>query len=149
MNGKRAEKSLYRPSGCSSTTAEYTLRDNGEVGVVNTCTLESGEINQAEGRARATDLENGKLEVSFFGPFFGRSWALAGFCLGAAALYAGVLARDWARGVAVAGVAGVAAAAIAVLAARPSEAILGAALILAVACTPKWLASKSQPSTPA
>ncbi len=68
-----------------------------------------------------------------FGPFVGMSWAMAGFCLGAAVLYAGVLAPTWARGAAVAAVAGLAAAAIVVLAGRPSEAILGAALILTVA----------------
>ncbi len=67
-----------------------------------------------------------------FGPFFGHSWALAGYCLAAAALYAAVIAPNWPRGVAVGAVAGLAAAAALVLATRPSEAILGAALILAV-----------------
>ncbi len=67
------------------------------------------------------------------GPFVGQSWALAGFCLGAAALYAAVLTATWARGVAVAVLTGLAAAAVAVLASRPTEAILGGALILAVA----------------
>ncbi len=67
------------------------------------------------------------------GPFVGQSWALAGFCLGAAALYAAVLTATWARGVAVAVLTGLAAAAVAILATAPSEAILGAAMILAVA----------------
>ncbi len=68
-----------------------------------------------------------------FGPFAGRSRALAGFCLGAAVLYAAAIAPTWARGAAVAAAGGLAAAAVALLADRPSEAILGAALILAVA----------------
>lgn len=68
-----------------------------------------------------------------FGPFFGHFWALAGYCLAAAALYAGVIAPSWPRGVATGAAAGLAAAVVAVLATTPSEAILGAALILAVA----------------
>ncbi len=67
------------------------------------------------------------------GPFFGHSWALAGYCLAAVALYVAVIARSWPRGVATGGVAGLAAAAVAILATAPSEAILGAAMILAVA----------------
>jgi apolipoprotein D and lipocalin family protein len=59
--------------GCSSTTATYSIRDNGEVGVLNTCTVD-GKPNVANGVARAVDLNNGKLEVSFFGPFFGDYW---------------------------------------------------------------------------
>jgi len=59
--------------GCAGTTASYTIRENGEVGVLNTCTS-NGSPNIAEGVARAVDLENGKLEVSFFGPFFGAYW---------------------------------------------------------------------------
>ncbi len=67
------------------------------------------------------------------GPFFGHPSALAGYCLTMAVLYAAVIASSWPRGVAVAGAAGLAAGSVAVLAATPSEAILGAALILAVA----------------
>ena len=59
--------------GCAGTTADYTIRDNGEVGVLNTCTV-NGSPNVAEGVARAVDLDQGKLEVSFFGPFFGDYW---------------------------------------------------------------------------
>ncbi len=67
------------------------------------------------------------------GPVFGQSWALAGFCLAAAVLYPAVIAPSLPRGVAAAGAAGLAAAAVGVLAARPTEAILGAALIVAAA----------------
>lgn len=67
------------------------------------------------------------------GPFFGHSWVLAGYCLGAMALYVAILAPNWSRGVVVGGIAGLAAAAVLILAASPSEVILGAAIILAVA----------------
>lgn len=61
--------------GCTATTADYVLRDNGEVGVTNTCVVD-GSPNVAEGVARPVDLDEGKLEVSFFGPFFGDYWIL-------------------------------------------------------------------------
>ncbi len=68
-----------------------------------------------------------------FGSFFGHSWALAGYGLAAAASYAAVIAPSWPRGVAAGAAAGAAAGVTLVLATTPSEAILGAALILAVA----------------
>ncbi len=67
------------------------------------------------------------------GPFFGRSWALAGYCLAVATLYVAVIARGWHRGFAAGAVAGLAAVAVAVLATTPTEAVLGAVAILAVA----------------
>ena len=49
------------------TTAEYTLKDNGEISVVNSCINEDGEVDKAEGVARVVDKNsNAKLEVSFF-----------------------------------------------------------------------------------
>ena len=68
-----------------------------------------------------------------FGPFFGQHWALAGYCLGLTALYVAVIAPMWPRAFAAGAIASFAATTIAVLATRPSEALLGAALILAVA----------------
>lgn len=67
------------------------------------------------------------------GPFFGHSWAIASYSLMAASLYAAIISPGWPRGVALGAAAGFVALAIAVLAGRPSEAILGAALIVAVA----------------
>ncbi len=48
-------------------TATYTLLDNGEIRVVNRCRKESGEIDEAEGRARlaSDDGPNTKLKVRF------------------------------------------------------------------------------------
>lgn len=62
-------------AGCAGTTARYTLRDNGEIDVFNTCTVD-GTTTEARGVARAVDLDAGKLEVSFFGPFFGDYWVV-------------------------------------------------------------------------
>ncbi len=68
-----------------------------------------------------------------FGHFFGLSWATAGYCLAAMTLYVVTIAPGWPRGVATGAATGAAAAAVAVLATTPAEAILGAALILAIA----------------
>jgi apolipoprotein D and lipocalin family protein len=66
--------------GCEASTAGYSLRDDGEIRVLNTCRDGSptGEVRSAEGRARVVENSgNAKLEVSFFGPFyFGDYWVL-------------------------------------------------------------------------
>ena len=51
--------------GCSRTTAEYGLRDDGKVSVTNSC-FRNGKTSVAEGRARVVDGSGGaKLKVSF------------------------------------------------------------------------------------
>ena len=59
--------------GLSNVTAEYSLRDDGGVQVVNRGLKdESGEWDEAIGKAYfvgASDV--GQLKVSFFGPFYG------------------------------------------------------------------------------
>ena len=63
--------------GCTATTATYTLRDDGLIGVVNRCREGSpdGPEKVATGRARVVDRStNAKLEVSFFRPFWGDYW---------------------------------------------------------------------------
>ena len=66
--------------GCQGVTAEYRLRQDGEIDVINTCREGSpdGEARVAEGRARVVEGSgNAKLEVSFFGPFYlGDYWVL-------------------------------------------------------------------------
>lgn len=65
--------------GCTGTTATYTLREDGEVDVVNRCRKGSldGEEDAAEGRARVIDTStNAKLEVTFFWPFWGDYWII-------------------------------------------------------------------------
>jgi apolipoprotein D and lipocalin family protein len=65
--------------GCTGTTATYTLRDDGEIDLVNRCRKGSlsGEEDSAKGRARVVDPStNAKLEVSFFPPFWGEYWII-------------------------------------------------------------------------
>ena len=65
--------------GCTGTSATYTLREDGEIGVLNRCHKGSlqGEEDSAEGRARVVDTTtNAKLEVTFFWPFWGDYWII-------------------------------------------------------------------------
>ena len=59
--------------GLSRVTAEYTMRDDGGVKVINRgYSVKNGAGDEAEGKAYfvgATDI--GHLKVSFFGPFYG------------------------------------------------------------------------------
>ena len=59
--------------GMQNVTAEYSLRDDGGVRVINRGYLpEKGEWDQAEGKAYFVEEEDlGYLKVSFFGPFYG------------------------------------------------------------------------------
>jgi apolipoprotein D and lipocalin family protein len=59
--------------GLSRVTAEYSLRKDGGVRVVNRgWSAAKGEWQQAEGRAYFVEgPERGYLKVSFFGPFYG------------------------------------------------------------------------------
>jgi len=64
---------------CVGVTAEYTLLDDGQVEVVNTCRKDSldGELDVITGTARVADPEsNAKLRVRFFGPFEGDYWII-------------------------------------------------------------------------
>ena len=64
---------------CTAVTADYSLRDDGRIKVVNSCRKGSldGKLKQATGRAKVVDTEtNAKLKVSFFGPFWGNYWII-------------------------------------------------------------------------
>lgn len=68
---------------CSSgTTAEYTLRDDGRITVVNRCTKADGSQDEAKGVAKVVDTASGaRLRVSFVSflgwrPFWGDYWIL-------------------------------------------------------------------------
>jgi apolipoprotein D and lipocalin family protein len=70
---------MYFQNGCTATTATYPRRDDGLIEVVNQCRKGSldGKLKEAVGRARVVDPEtNAKLEVSFFGPFWGDYWII-------------------------------------------------------------------------
>ena len=65
--------------GCEGVTADYSLRDDGKIKVVNTCYRGSldGEFDLATGKAKLVEgSKNAKLKVSFFGPFYGDYWVL-------------------------------------------------------------------------
>lgn len=62
---------------CEGVTADYSLREDGKISVVNTCRKPDGSTKDATGRAKIVDtVTNAKLKVSFFGPFFGDYWVL-------------------------------------------------------------------------
>lgn len=67
----RLDHSFERGLDC--VTAEYSLRDDGGVRVINRgYNLEEQAWSEAEGRAYFIDEESvGRLKVSFFGPFYG------------------------------------------------------------------------------
>lgn len=64
---------------CEAVTAEYALRPDGDVRVVNSCHegRPDGPVRTAEALAKVVANANGaKLKVSFFGPFFADYWVL-------------------------------------------------------------------------
>jgi apolipoprotein D and lipocalin family protein len=81
-DGKWYEIAKYPVSferGCSGVTAEYTIRDDGRVTVLNTCLEGSldGPVRTIEGTARVVNaVEPAKLAVSFFGPFEAPYWVI-------------------------------------------------------------------------
>ena len=65
--------------GCQATTATYSLRDDGDIKVLNACHEGSpdGPRDTAEGKAWVVDQKtNAKLEVQFFWPFSGDYWII-------------------------------------------------------------------------
>ncbi len=70
---------LWFQAGCTATTATYALRADGEIDVLNRCRKDTvdGDESLAHGRARVVDAStNAKLQVSFFGPFWGDYWII-------------------------------------------------------------------------
>jgi apolipoprotein D and lipocalin family protein len=55
---------------CARSTAEYELRDDGKVSVLNTCYKEDGEVRTIRGSAKPVDESNARLVVRFDGFFF-------------------------------------------------------------------------------
>jgi apolipoprotein D and lipocalin family protein len=66
--------------GCVASTATYTRRADGRIGVLNECRDRSfdGELRRAEGIAWVANPEasRAKLKVQFFWPFRGDYWIL-------------------------------------------------------------------------
>ena len=63
---------------CADTvSANYTMRADGKIEVVNRCRKASGEYATARGEAKIVDKKtNAKLKVTFFWPFYGDYWIL-------------------------------------------------------------------------
>jgi apolipoprotein D and lipocalin family protein len=63
--------------GCEGVTADYSLRADGSIDVLNRCRKPDGKPSEARGRAKVVDGDTkAKLKVSFFGPFYGNYWVL-------------------------------------------------------------------------
>jgi apolipoprotein D and lipocalin family protein len=66
----------FEDNECKTVTANYSLRDDGNIRVLNTC-YQADKIKIADGIAKVVDTKtNAKLEVSFFRPFYGDYWIL-------------------------------------------------------------------------
>mgnify|MGYP000473398353 CR=1 FL=1 len=66
----------FEDSDCVTVTAEYDLRSDGSVSVLNTC---QKQIKKEDAKGIAKIVEgsnNSKLRVSFFRPFYGDYWVL-------------------------------------------------------------------------
>ena len=78
--GRWYEIARYEQSfqiGCEGVTADYSLRADGNIDVVNRCRKPDGKSSEARGRAKVVDGESqARLKVSFFGPFYGDYWVL-------------------------------------------------------------------------
>jgi apolipoprotein D and lipocalin family protein len=62
---------------CDAVTADYAMREDGKIAVINSCVKPDGKASQAKGRAKVVEgAGNAKLKVSFFGPFYGDYWVL-------------------------------------------------------------------------
>ena len=63
---------------CADTvTANYTMREDGKIEVINRCRKASGEYTTAKGKAKIVDKKtNAKLKVTFFWPIYGDYWIL-------------------------------------------------------------------------
>ena len=66
----------FEDADCRTVTAEYSLRSDGRIKVLNTC-FKTNKKNEAVGIANVVEgSNNAKLKVSFFRPFYGDYWIL-------------------------------------------------------------------------
>ncbi|OQX35201.1 MAG: hypothetical protein B0D91_11260 [Oceanospirillales bacterium LUC14_002_19_P2] len=74
---------VFQRKCVANVMATYTLREDGDIDVLNQCENKDGKIQSAQGLARSTNPpENSRLEVSFFNvlgirPFWGDYWVIA------------------------------------------------------------------------
>jgi len=64
--------------GCRGSMADYSLREDGDITVVNSChNLDDNNLRQSKGHAWVVDpISNARLKVSFFWPFRGDYWII-------------------------------------------------------------------------
>lgn len=65
--------------GCIGTKATYSLRDDGDIDVLNQCYKKGfdADITSAKGKVWVVDkTTNAKLKVRFFWPFWGSYWVI-------------------------------------------------------------------------
>jgi apolipoprotein D and lipocalin family protein len=68
---------FFQRNCVSDVTADYSLKPDGRIGVLNQCRQKDGTLSTARGTARVVDQStNAKLKVSFFWPFSGDYWIL-------------------------------------------------------------------------
>jgi apolipoprotein D and lipocalin family protein len=61
----------------SDVTAQYTLRADGKIEVVNSCRQSDGKVKYSKGSAKIADRQsNAKLKVTFFWLFYGNYWII-------------------------------------------------------------------------
>lgn len=62
---------------CKNVKANYSLRDDKKIQVINSCTkMSTNEFKEAKAVAYSVDDTNSKLKVSFFRPFYDDYWIL-------------------------------------------------------------------------
>ncbi len=67
----------FQKKCADEVTADYTMREDGKIEVINRCRKASGEYATAQGEAKIVDKKtNAKLKVTFFWPFYGDYWIL-------------------------------------------------------------------------
>ncbi len=67
----------FQKKCADSVTADYALRPDGKIEVINRCRKTNGEYTTAKGKAKIVDRRsNAKLKVTFFWPFYGDYWIL-------------------------------------------------------------------------
>jgi apolipoprotein D and lipocalin family protein len=64
-------------NGLKNITANYSLRKDGKITVINKGQKDDGSISDVEGIAYIPNTnEKSKLKVSFFRPFYGKYWII-------------------------------------------------------------------------
>ena len=67
----------FQKNCVADTMADYSIRKDGKIEVLNSCKQSNQEVKTARGTARVVDKRsNAKLKVTFFWPFFGNYWII-------------------------------------------------------------------------